>query len=178
MSVKANDHGRTKYHRTIHDWQGDQSIVVDVYCVQEAFAVTCPARQHVLKKLLCAGLRGKGDVMQDLQEAKVALDRAIVLEQARIASTKRLAGTSVGAVPGWKVIEVTDSDKGVVGYRVGWFDPPKPTFLVAHAYMAGKETGPSLGWCQNAAESHAKRFEEEKKTPWEFEEYQRQQGQN
>ena len=33
---------------------------VDVYSVLEAFDVRCPARQHAIKKLLCAGLRGKG----------------------------------------------------------------------------------------------------------------------
>jgi len=55
----------------------------DVYAVLEAFAVACPARQHAIKKLLCSGIRGKGDVMQDLQEARDAIDRAIQMESAR-----------------------------------------------------------------------------------------------
>jgi hypothetical protein len=50
---------------------------VDVYSVLVTFNVTCPARQHAVKKLLCAGLRGKGDELQDLREARDAVDRAI-----------------------------------------------------------------------------------------------------
>lgn len=56
---------------------------VDVYAVLEAFAVTCPARQHAVKKLLCTGIRGKGDTIQDLTEARDAIDRAIQMQQAR-----------------------------------------------------------------------------------------------
>jgi hypothetical protein len=55
----------------------------DVYAVLDAFAVTCPARQHAIKKLLCSGIRGKGDTLQDLQEAKDAVERAIQMEHAR-----------------------------------------------------------------------------------------------
>ena len=53
---------------------------IDVYAVLDAFQVTCPARQHAIKKLLCAGLRGKGDVVQDLEEACDAVTRAIQME--------------------------------------------------------------------------------------------------
>lgn len=56
---------------------------VDVYAVLDAFAVTCPARQHALKKLLCTGLRGKGDTLQDLREARDAVDRAIQMQERR-----------------------------------------------------------------------------------------------
>lgn len=68
-----------KYHRTIHGLKvaGGGTAVVDVYAVLTAFAVTCPALQHCAKKLLCAGIRGKGDRVQDLREARDALDRAI-----------------------------------------------------------------------------------------------------
>ncbi len=52
----------------------------DVYAVLIAFAVTCPARQHAIKKLLCSGIRGKGDCLQDLREARDAIDRAIQIE--------------------------------------------------------------------------------------------------
>lgn len=55
----------------------------DVYAVIDAFGVTCPARQHAIKKLLCAGLRGKGDVMQDLVETADAVQRAIQMHQAK-----------------------------------------------------------------------------------------------
>ncbi len=56
---------------------------VDVYAVLDAFNVTCPARQHAVKKLLCAGLRGKGDTKQDLREAADAIQRAIQMHDAR-----------------------------------------------------------------------------------------------
>lgn len=60
---------------------------IDVYAVIEAFDVRCPARQHALKKLLCAGIRGKGDCIQDLTETVDAVTRAIEMEKARIASS-------------------------------------------------------------------------------------------
>lgn len=52
----------------------------DVYAVLDAFNVTCPARQHAIKKLLCSGIRGKGNVLQDLEEAADAIERAIQME--------------------------------------------------------------------------------------------------
>jgi hypothetical protein len=79
----APDCGRTKYRRVIRDIDTGQPIVVDVYAVLEAFRVTCPARQHAIKKLLAAGTRGKGDTIQDLQEAVVAVQRAVLLEEQR-----------------------------------------------------------------------------------------------
>ena len=54
---------------------------IDVYAVLDAFAVTCPARQHAIKKLLCSGLRDKGSAAQDLSEARDAIDRAIQMER-------------------------------------------------------------------------------------------------
>lgn len=72
-----------KYIRGIRDINGECIAHADVYQVLEAFAVTCPARQHAIKKLLCAGLRGKGDAMQDLQDAVVACQRAVDLEKQR-----------------------------------------------------------------------------------------------
>jgi len=56
---------------------------VDVYAVLDAFNVTCPARQHAIKKLLCAGLRGKGGVKQDLSEASDAVTRAIEMHKSQ-----------------------------------------------------------------------------------------------
>ena len=55
----------------------------DVYAILEAFGVQCPARQHAIKKLLCSGIRGKGDSLQDLNEARDAIDRAIQMEVSR-----------------------------------------------------------------------------------------------
>lgn len=71
-----------KYRRCVH------STTIDVYDVLEAFNVTCPARQHAIKKMLCAGIRGKGDVIQDLSEAGQSIKRAIEMEEQRILSNK------------------------------------------------------------------------------------------
>lgn len=56
---------------------------IDVYDILKAFDVRCPARQHAIKKILCAGLRGTKGEAQDLEEAITALDRAAELERAR-----------------------------------------------------------------------------------------------
>lgn len=79
MSETFNNSG-SKYLRTV-----PCSILgrVDVYAVIDAFGVACPARQHAVKKLLCSGLRGKGDTLQDLREARDAVDRAIQMQEAR-----------------------------------------------------------------------------------------------
>jgi hypothetical protein len=72
-----------KYLRTIHgrigikDRAGRLELEVDVYDVLKAFEVTCPARQHAIKKLLCSGIRGVKTAVEDLIEARMALDRAI-----------------------------------------------------------------------------------------------------
>lgn len=65
-----------KYLRKI---KTDAFDMVDVYAVLVAFNVTCPARAHAIKKLLCAGQRGKGSALQDLNEALQAVARAIDL---------------------------------------------------------------------------------------------------
>ena len=73
--VKFNNSG-SKYLRKI---TLTEDGCIDVYAVLLAFGVTCPARQHAIKKLLCSGLRGKGDVLQDLREAHDAITRSIQL---------------------------------------------------------------------------------------------------
>lgn len=78
-----------KYHRTIDGLFGE-SLTVDVYEVIEAFDVRCPARQHAIKKLLCAGLREKGDAMQDLNEALISVSRAVDMEKNRIEKKKHI----------------------------------------------------------------------------------------
>jgi len=81
---EAEEHGRSKYIRRIRGVDGYPDVgftSVDVYAVLVAFGVTCPARQHAIKKLLCAGIRGKGDTIQDLNEALVAVGRACELAQ-------------------------------------------------------------------------------------------------
>lgn len=74
-----SDHSGSKYLRTIQTKDGK----VDVYAVLDAFGVTCPARQHAIKKLLCSGVRGKGDTLQDLREARDAVERSIELQTGR-----------------------------------------------------------------------------------------------
>lgn len=65
----------SKYNRTI------KGVTVDVYDVLQAFNVTNPALQHLIKKALCAGLRGHKDRMQDLIETRGSAIRAIELEE-------------------------------------------------------------------------------------------------
>jgi len=57
---------------------------VDVYAVLDAFNVISPPIQHAIKKLLCAGIRGKGDEIQDLNEAKDAISRAIEMHMSKL----------------------------------------------------------------------------------------------
>jgi hypothetical protein len=57
--------------------------IVDVYAVQEAFGVRCPAVAHAVKKLLCPGARGSKDIIQDLKEAIDAMTRAVTMAESR-----------------------------------------------------------------------------------------------
>ncbi len=67
-----------KYERKIYDIHDlKKSVQVDVYSVLETFEVNCPASQHAIKKLLCAGQRGHKDRHQDLREARDAISRAL-----------------------------------------------------------------------------------------------------
>ena len=56
---------------------------IDVYDVLNAFAVTCPATQHAIKKLLMPGKRGNKSELGDLLEARASVDRAIDLARKR-----------------------------------------------------------------------------------------------
>jgi DNA-directed RNA polymerase subunit RPC12/RpoP len=70
---------RTKYHKTIRGVgpDKDKEIIIDVYSVLTAFKITRPGIQHLLKKLLCAGLRKKNSELEDYREGISALERAI-----------------------------------------------------------------------------------------------------
>ena len=72
-----------KYDRTIEAKYKDENIVTDVYRVLDAFEVKSQPRGHAAKKVLCAGLRGKGDEFSDIVEAIDAL-----LEDAEITRRK------------------------------------------------------------------------------------------
>lgn len=79
-----DEHQGNKYLRLIHSARLDNTrppISVDVYAVLVAFNVTCPARQHAIKKLLCCGNRDKGGEMADLIGAEAAISRAIELQK-------------------------------------------------------------------------------------------------
>lgn len=78
MNSDIRKHSGKKYLRTIHSAIGSQTTLsIDVYEVLLAFNVHCPATQHAIKKLLCAGLREKANTTQDLKEARDAISRAI-----------------------------------------------------------------------------------------------------
>lgn len=84
MAKPIGEHEGKKYLRQIHDARNPgQWCEVDVYAVLTAFGVTCPARAHAVKKLLCAGGRGKGNELDDLIGADAALSRAIELQRQR-----------------------------------------------------------------------------------------------
>lgn len=54
-----------------------------MYCVLNAFEVDCPATAHTIKKLLCAGKRGRGSRIDDLVGAIAAINSAIEMEKQR-----------------------------------------------------------------------------------------------
>jgi len=88
----------------------------DVYTVVETFDVRCPARVHAIKKLLCSGIRGKGDTLQDLSEARDAITRAIQMHESNNPTT----GTT---------ITVGDHSYSVTNVSIGLtqFEPkPRP----------------------------------------------------
>lgn len=87
-SITMPSHSGSKYIRDIQDVLGDKTIQVDVYNVIDAYGVTCPAIQHAIKKLLCAGIRGKNNTDGDLREARDAISRAITLNQSKQSKPK------------------------------------------------------------------------------------------
>ena len=64
----------SKYNRVC------KGVTLDVYDVLAAFNVTNPALQHLVKKALCAGLRGHKDRAQDMAEILESAKRAVELE--------------------------------------------------------------------------------------------------
>ena len=64
----------SKYNRVC------KGVTIDVYDVLTAFNVTNPALQHLVKKALCAGLRGHKDKAQDMAEILESAKRAVELE--------------------------------------------------------------------------------------------------
>ena len=87
MAKPISEHEGKKYLRRIASAQGDDVVMVDVYAVLVAFNVTCPARAHAIKKLLCCGNRNKGSEMADLLGVEAAVARAIELQAERDRNT-------------------------------------------------------------------------------------------
>jgi len=81
----------SRYEKTFHSTSG-QEFRADVYSVLEAFGVTCPARQHAIKKLLMPGQRGAKSTVQDLDEALVSVSRAIDMVRAGLPEGGTLTG--------------------------------------------------------------------------------------
>lgn len=52
-----------------------KGIKLDPYRIFTVYGITCPAMQHAIKKLLCAGNRGAKSLEQDIDEAIVSLQR-------------------------------------------------------------------------------------------------------
>lgn len=85
----CDDHTGNKYHRKIRDIKGRQCMVfdqdrqeyvpafVDFYSIERACALPGGGITHCAKKVLFCGIRGKGDSLQDLIEARDALTREI-----------------------------------------------------------------------------------------------------
>ena len=66
---------------TINKYTRDcKGVQVDVYDVLQAFNVTNPALQHLIKKSLCVGIRGHKTKQQDLQDIIDSAIRAKELE--------------------------------------------------------------------------------------------------
>lgn len=70
QSTKPN-----KYQRQI------KGVTLDVYDILQAWQVTNPALQHLIKKALQPGYRGHKDLMTDLNDILASAKRAIELEQ-------------------------------------------------------------------------------------------------
>lgn len=70
----------SKYIRTIVGKCGT-AIKIDVYRVLDAYATGNPILDHLIKKALCAGLRGHKDRLQDLKDIKQSIEEAILLHQ-------------------------------------------------------------------------------------------------
>lgn len=74
---------KNKYNRQC------KGVTIDVYDVLKAFEVTDPALQHLIKKALCAGLRGHKNKEQDLIDILDSANRALELYHDDNGSTER-----------------------------------------------------------------------------------------
>lgn len=86
---ELNKHSGSKYQKVIRaiPETGQSPILIDVYCVIEAFDVQRNPIAHAIKKLLMAGKRGGKDEIQDYEEAVDAIRRGIEQAVAEKADT-------------------------------------------------------------------------------------------
>lgn len=85
---------KNKYDRVILGKDGN-TAVVDVYRVLDAFEVADPCLQHLIKKALCAGLRGHKDITTDLQDI---IDSALEAKELHEAKKKQREAVDFGSV--------------------------------------------------------------------------------
>ncbi|MGL4353258.1 MAG: hypothetical protein ACRCTP_04900 [Aeromonas popoffii] len=74
------DKGLGKYDREIIGMCGTR-VIVDVYRVLDAFSTQNPILDHLIKKALCAGLRGHKDRGQDLTDILHSAHKAVELHE-------------------------------------------------------------------------------------------------
>jgi len=88
--IETDDHRPPKAEPNYNKYDVDiNGKKADVYTVLEAFEVTCPALQHLAKKVLKCGRRGHKDELEDLNNIIASANRAKELYNERIRSQQR-----------------------------------------------------------------------------------------
>lgn len=74
---------------------------IDVYRIIETFEITCPAAQHILKKVIATGKRGHKDLQRDWQDIVDSAQRKIEMleEDAVVSWSSSLKGDWFSASP-------------------------------------------------------------------------------
>ena len=89
-----------KYNRKI------RSEIVDVYDILQAYEISNHAVAHAVKKLLMPGDRGYKNIIQDLEEAKFSIKRAIEIENDKAESDREFVKKMGEVIP----FEMEDED--------------------------------------------------------------------
>lgn len=69
-----------KYNREVIGFDGTKTTI-DVYRVLDAFKVSDPALQHLIKKALCVGIRGHKDSITDYTDILKSAEKALELHK-------------------------------------------------------------------------------------------------
>lgn len=117
---------------------------IDVYRVLDLFAVTDPTLQHVVKKALCAGLRGAKDFEQDVREIYDTAARRLqmIAEDDNKNATDRAPGA--GAADQVYAIEVSGSFQFDI-LNSKWGPPGRHTIAAREEDVSIEIRGPSYG---------------------------------